>query len=128
MPGLEDGLGGPSSLPCPEPPPPPPLTWATRALRLSRFTAIAKSSHVQVLLWYSRQGSTRLSSPQSTLFFSPCSNGGKGGLRNQKPPPFPSSPHPNHSRFPMKAVLWNSLPQEGVREEDPDGPTPHRGP
>lgn len=33
---------------------------------------MAKSSHVHVLLWYSRQGSTKLRSPQSTLFFSPC--------------------------------------------------------
>lgn len=32
---------------------------------------MAKSSHVHVLLWYSRQGSTKLRSPQSTLFFSP---------------------------------------------------------
>lgn len=47
------------------------ITWATRAFRLSLLTAMAKSSHVHVLLWYSRQGSTKLRSPQSTLFFSP---------------------------------------------------------
>lgn len=34
---------------------------------------MAKSSHVHVLLWYSRQGRTRFRSFQSTLFFSPYS-------------------------------------------------------
>lgn len=33
---------------------------------------MAKSSHVQVLLWYSKHGSTRFRSFQSTLLFSPC--------------------------------------------------------
>lgn len=47
-------------------------TCATSAFLLSLFTAMAKSSHVQVLLWYSRQGRTRFRSFQSTLLFSPC--------------------------------------------------------
>lgn len=71
-----------------------PPTCATKALRLSLFTAMAKSSQVQVLLWYSRHGSTRFRSPQSTLFFSPWAGGGSGRVGQGPGTPPPVRPHP----------------------------------